>query len=276
MEFLLPKSVKKQIENKYADNPVFFVLKGPVVRISKGHSFYLSPEEVFYYLFYSWDIIKEKPNEAHTHCEYLADYLLQGIKEANPKAKTEEVEYAISVVLQTMCECFSLTDDAFYIELCPILRTQINKFNATYASEIHCKFAYALRRYNQDSLTAFLQEYKESDKLWISDEIDTIITGTKDSYDSVAEDDNKFSINQLIIIAEFLLEIPLSASDTNISAVARFLAMLSPYSEKSIRPKLEKFDDNSNKTKQDANKIAAMISKINPQKAIDLKEYYDI
>lgn len=76
------------------------------------------------------------------------------------------------------------------------------------------------------------------------------------------------SVKQLIILFMETLDITLDATDINQSALARLIAQVSGYTEKSVRPKIAKgVDYDEKQTRHDAELIAALLDEIKPELA---------
>lgn len=270
MEYLLPKNAKKSVEDYFKNNPVFSIFNGPWTRLLKEHNNVLSPSEIFYHIFCLWDDIRENPNIAENKCEYFSEHFVEKIKELRPKTDDVDIEFASAVIMQSLCNFFHYTNNAFYIGLCPILRSQICKLKASYPQEIHDKIAYALRRVaDLSEFTNLIVSYVEEDDKWYSVDILKII----ESCDNTEDENNqsqeeKLTIQQLIILFEATLNISLNPTFLNQSALAKLISGVSGYKFESIRSKIASRIDYDNKyVKADALKVAALIKEIRPDLA---------
>lgn len=76
------------------------------------------------------------------------------------------------------------------------------------------------------------------------------------------------SVKQLIILFMEMLDVTLDASGINQSALAKLIAQVSGYAENTIRPKIAKgVDYDAKQTRQDAERIAALLDGIKPELA---------
>ena len=76
------------------------------------------------------------------------------------------------------------------------------------------------------------------------------------------------SVKQLIILFMEMLDVTLDASGINQSALAKLIAQVSGYAEKTVRPKIAKgVDYDAKQTRQDAERIAALLDGIKPELA---------
>lgn len=244
MEYLLPKSVKRRIEDDFQNHPVISLMTGPLTRMLKGHDFAFSPSEVFYHVFYTWDYIREYPEKGNAYCEYFTDKYTEKLVELCPKASSNDIAYSVCVVMQTLCELFVRTEDSFYVELCPILRNQINQININYALTLHNKFLYAYRRSDLEGFNQFILSYTNTDKEWLSEDFASLIELC--AFEDDVEDDTapkQFSIQQLVLLFSELLDVALSQEGgMKQQHLADLIARVSGLQEKSIRPKISKIN----------------------------------
>lgn len=267
MEFLLPKSVKQKIDDFFSSNPIYSLLSGPWTRMFKGHNFILSSPEIFYQVFYVWDIIREKPQEGNSYCEYFADQFIKALEDEYPTADKSDIRFAAAVVMQSLCECFSKTDDSFYINLCAVLRTQMHKIDVSYAYSLHNKFAYAYRRADLTAFSECIASYLNNDDDWYSEDIKNIIENT--DAEDIEEEGAQFTNQQLIILFEYLLEESLSPEYTNVQALSAFIARVSGKSPESIRQSIIR-RNKKGVNKVDARRVAAALEAFCPEKASDI------
>lgn len=76
------------------------------------------------------------------------------------------------------------------------------------------------------------------------------------------------SVKQLIILFMEMLDVTLDASGINQSALAKLIAQVSGYAENTVRPKIAKgVDYDAKQTRQDAERIAALLDGIKPELA---------
>lgn len=76
------------------------------------------------------------------------------------------------------------------------------------------------------------------------------------------------SVRQLIILFMEMLDVTLDASGINQSALAKLIAQVSGYAENTVRPKIAKgVDYDAKQTRQDAERIAALLDGIKPELA---------
>ena len=89
-----------------------------------------------------------------------------------------------------------------------------------------------------------------------------------DKGDDVAGGRGVLSVKQLIILFMEMLDVTLDASGINQSALAKLIAQVSGYAENTIRPKIAKgVDYDAKQTRQDAERIAALLDGIKPELA---------
>ena len=75
-------------------------------------------------------------------------------------------------------------------------------------------------------------------------------------------------MKQLIILFMETLDVTLDASGINQSALAKLIAQVSGYAENTVRPKIAKgVDYDAKQTRQDAERIAALLDGIKPELA---------
>lgn len=80
--------------------------------------------------------------------------------------------------------------------------------------------------------------------------------------------EGQFTIQQLIILFDSLLNVPLNPQNTNIKAVSELIAKVSGYDSESIRAKLnESLDFDKHQTRLDAETLASLLDKIKPELA---------
>lgn len=89
-----------------------------------------------------------------------------------------------------------------------------------------------------------------------------------DKGDDVAGGRGVLSVKQLIILFMETLDVTLDASGINQSALAKLIAQVSGYAENTVRPKIAKgVDYDAKQTRQDAERIAALLDGIKPELA---------
>lgn len=89
-----------------------------------------------------------------------------------------------------------------------------------------------------------------------------------DKGDDVAGGRGVLSVKQLIILFMEMLDVTLDASGINPSALAKLIAQVSGYAENTVRPKIAKgVDYDAKQTRQDAERIAALLDGIKPELA---------
>jgi len=89
-----------------------------------------------------------------------------------------------------------------------------------------------------------------------------------DKGDDVAGGRGVLSVKQLIILFMEMLDVTLDASGINQSALAKLIAQVSGYAENTVRPKIAKgVDYDAKQTRQDAERIAALLDGIKPELA---------
>lgn len=89
-----------------------------------------------------------------------------------------------------------------------------------------------------------------------------------DKGDDVAGGRGVLSVKQLIILFMGTLDVTLDASGINQSALAKLIAQVSGYAENTVRPKIAKgVDYDAKQTRQDAERIAALLDGIKPELA---------
>ena len=106
---------------------------------------------------------------------------------------------------------------------------------------------------------------KPVDKGDKSDKGDNVVG---DKGDDVAGGRGVLSVKQLIILFMEMLDVTLDASGINHSALAKLIAQVSGYAENTVRPKIAKgVDYDAKQTRQDAERIAALLDGIKPELA---------
>ena len=106
---------------------------------------------------------------------------------------------------------------------------------------------------------------KPVDKGDKSDKGDNVVG---DKGDDVAGGGGVLSVKQLIILFMEMLDVTLDASGINQSALAKLIAQVSGYAENTVRPKIAKgVDYDAKQTRQDAERIAALLDGIKPELA---------
>ena len=106
---------------------------------------------------------------------------------------------------------------------------------------------------------------KPVDKGDKSDKGDNVVG---DKGDDVAGGRGVLSVKQLIILFMETLDVTLDASGINQSALAKLIAQVSGYAENTVRPKIAKgVDYDAKQTRQDAERIAALLDGIKPELA---------
>lgn len=106
---------------------------------------------------------------------------------------------------------------------------------------------------------------KPVDKGDKSDKGDNVVG---DKGDDVAGGRGVLSVKQLIILFMEILDVTLDASGINQSALAKLIAQVSGYAENTVRPKIAKgVDYDAKQTRQDAERIAALLDGIKPELA---------
>lgn len=89
-----------------------------------------------------------------------------------------------------------------------------------------------------------------------------------DKGDDMAGGRGMLSVKQLIILFMEMLDVTLDASGINQSALAKLIAQVSGYAENTVRPKIAKgVDYDAKQTRQDAERIAALLDGIKPELA---------
>lgn len=89
-----------------------------------------------------------------------------------------------------------------------------------------------------------------------------------DKGDDVPGGRGVLSVKQLIILFMEMLDVTLDASGINQSALAKLIAQVSGYAENTVRPKIAKgVDYDAKQTRQDAERIAALLDGIKPELA---------
>lgn len=89
-----------------------------------------------------------------------------------------------------------------------------------------------------------------------------------DKGDDVAGGRGVLSVKQLIILFMEMLDVTLDASGINQSALAKLIAQVSGYAENTVRPKIARgVDYDAKQTRQDAERIAALLDGIKPELA---------
>lgn len=106
---------------------------------------------------------------------------------------------------------------------------------------------------------------KPVDKGDKSDKGDNVVG---DKGDDMAGGRGVLSVKQLIILFMEMLDVTLDASGINQSALAKLIAQVSGYAENTVRPKIAKgVDYDAKQTRQDAERIAALLDGIKPELA---------
>ena len=110
---------------------------------------------------------------------------------------------------------------------------------------------------------------KPVDKGDKSDKGDNVVG---DKGDDVAGGRGVLSVKQLIILFMEMLDVTLDASGINQSALAKLIAQVSGYAENTVRPKIAKgVDYDAKQTRQDAERIAALLDGIKPELAAKIR-----
>lgn len=135
----------------------------------------LTTEEVFHETFRVLDEVKENPKDASFMMRGLWDSVYCDLRELDEDASDDELQLATSELVYVVMLMLSMVDGSWYTKLTMVLMEQITE-NSSHYDRLQMLFMPNLWRYGEEKVKAFLNEYMESDEVWISDEIDECLT----------------------------------------------------------------------------------------------------
>ena len=105
----------------------------------------------------------------------LWDSVYCDLRELDEDASDDELQLATSELVYVVMLMLSMVDGSWYTKLTMVLMEQITE-NSSHYDRLQMLFMPNLWRYGEEKVKAFLNEYMESDEVWISDEIDECLT----------------------------------------------------------------------------------------------------
>ena len=152
------------------------MLQNPSRTIERGLTHLrLTTEEVFHETFRVLDEVKENPKDASFMMRGLWDSVYCDLRELDEDASDDELQLATSELVYVVMLMLSMVDGSWYTKLTMVLMEQITE-NSSHYDRLQMLFMPNLWRYGEEKVKAFLNEYMESDEVWISDEIDECLT----------------------------------------------------------------------------------------------------
>lgn len=169
---------REALEEEESDNLIFETFKGTWQRVSANHKeFKLHYTECFYLTLYVIDKMKGKSlNKAKAYClddvwQELANYLCD---ELSYQTETEDLRYAVCVVLQSVAEIYLRANQPKYVSIVTALKQVILSKKDIDTTHFDGEFRRAFRAASIADKEAFAQavnDYLTSDTL-LSEEIE--------------------------------------------------------------------------------------------------------
>ena len=234
----------------------------------------ISPEELFVECVMQLDRFLQAPE---TYVESVAgplwdDYYCQLREESPSQTTRRELELGASELCYAMNYLFCAMDNKLMSASAMSCLTLSLMSHADSFDEVTRCFQPKLWTANQDSFAQALQRYVEEGapmshtiarqlEEWATSPAPILKEGQEDEAD---HDNDLFTIRQTIILIQELLNISLSAQDTNIKELSRFIHRLTGKQPESIRSAINKLAKQPQTPSKDLNLIASQIEIFNP------------
>lgn len=155
------------------------MLQNPSRTIERGLTHLrLTTEEVFCETFCVLDEAKENPKDASFMMRGLWDNIYCDLRELDEDASEDELQLATSELVYVVMLMLSMVDGSWYTKLTMVLMEQITA-NSSHYDHLQMLFMPNLWRYGEEKVKAYLNEYMESDDVWISDDINECLSFIK-------------------------------------------------------------------------------------------------
>jgi hypothetical protein len=269
---------KEAIRATYKQNVVYRAVRDTCTQFERlTPNLKLAHEEVFVECYTILDRMKEEPSDATRYVGTLWDILYNDIRDLDNRVPEDELQTAVTVILFMTDLLITESTSSFYRDLGNGIMEQIanNNSDADRVLNLINPVIFRLSDNDYTELRDTVDNYLESDQ-WISDDVEDMLkqlpsSDIFNSIESEGEDIDQLSNRQLIILFESLLNIPLSSSDTNISAFANLIGRVAGKSAGSIRKLIRNFSYNDKQTKRDAEGVANLVRPLKPDLAQNIQ-----
>jgi len=247
----------------------------------------LSAEEVLLECLTVMDEVKESPKEASFRMQSLWDSVYCDLRDLDlGDADDKELEIGTSVIVYGVMLVMSMCRGTYYTRLTMSLMEQICEHGGVEFERLQAEFMTNVWRLGEEQLKAYLQQYMDSDELWLSDYLkeklkdvplmSVVVKGEKNLPASDGKKVEQLTNRQQIILFEQLLDVPLTSEYTNVKALATFLSRVSGNSAGSIRQRIMAgIDYDDEQVKKDVELLAEIIEPISAKIAEKMRNTID-
>ena len=243
----------------------------------------LCAEEVLLECLTVMDEVKESPKEASFRMQSLWDSVFCDLRDLDlGDADERELELGTSVIVYSVILVMSMCQGTYYTKLVMSLMEQICEHDEEEFERLQAEFLTNVWRMGEERLKAYVQEYMDSDEVWLSDELkeklkdvplmSVVVKADRNSAANETKKVGRLTNRQLVILFEQLLNVPLTSGLTNIKALAELLSKVSGNSAGSIRQRIMAgIDYDDEQVKKDVEKLATLIEPISATVAENLR-----
>lgn len=171
---LFSKEEREAVEDKYRDNLLYRAFATPSLKISnESNSFALSTADLFYQCFYIIDNLRGLDKDGReAYCQYtLRDELENHLKDKIDDDSGEDIDNAVSLIIQAVAEFFLRSSDNSYLATILILKERIKPDKSIIMDE---HFRHGFKCVNNEEVQNYIIKYLQGDE-YLSDDINDII-----------------------------------------------------------------------------------------------------
>ena len=277
MKRLLLRSEKEVVRSKTTDSTICQVLYPTCKNTEKSlKTFHLSAEQMMMEIISVIDTIRERdPKDAKLYILTLWNEIYCDCRDLSPDNTPEqELKLATATILHgvVLILAHCTTYVSYYQNLIVAILSQCSDpIDGCFCPEINKQYNATTFRFQEQKLCEEITNYINSDD-FISEDIQNVIATIEEQEEvPISSNSRKFTINQLIILFDIILDTSFENGLSNVSAISRLLSKISGYGEDSIRPRIEKFSYDKAQTKLDAQQLIPYLQEIKPTLAKQLE-----
>ena len=250
----MTKQEQKAIQTAYKDFPLYKAAYKPLKQWENElRQCHITPEETFIEVIKSIEAIRDSTTPEFDFAAKW-DELFAELYDNNPNSESDTKQ--ATAIIMCLLVLYLLQCGSKYNTLSYNLTLQIVKnYGAAGVSAIQKTFLANFALYGDEKLKSAVAEYMQSNKS-ISKEIQDLLANIQIKDENVAaqivDNQNRFSIKQILILAQYAFDLSFASNMSNQSAIAEFLSKLTGYGKQSIRTKIPNITAMSQATQREA------------------------
>lgn len=250
----MTKQEQKAIQTAYKDFPLYKAAYKPLKQWENElRQCHITPEETFIEVIKSLEAIRDSATPEFDSAAKW-DELFAELYDNNPNSESDTKQATaiiICLLVLYLLQCGSKYNTLSY----NLTRQIVKNYGAEGVSAIQKIFLANFALYGDEKLKSAVADYMQSDKS-ISNEIQNLLANIQITDENataqIVDCQNRFSIKQILILAQYAFDLSFASNMSNQSAIAEFLSKLTGYGKQSIRTKIPNITAMSQATQREA------------------------